>query len=153
MKSLIIFHRALQNHRVLKKCGAEIHKRDQLMSPYKRKNEEYNPKMYQEISTEYCNYIKLYLKLGLKISILKIERSKMKESAVAISNKDIIDDQKHFVTVIGKIYDLFKHAGFCRQTRLFSNMIFCLLKDLFKLYKVLEIYNMELLERFEALPH
>jgi hypothetical protein len=28
MKSLIIFHRALQNHRVLKKVGAEIHKRD-----------------------------------------------------------------------------------------------------------------------------
>jgi len=54
--------------------------------------------------------------------------------------------------VIGKIYDLYKHAGFCRQTRLFSNMIFCLLKDLFKLYKVLEVYHMELLERFEALP-
>jgi len=53
--------------------------------------------------------------------------------------------------VIGKITDQLKHSAFCRQTRLFSNYIFMLLKDLFKLYKVLEIYNMELLERFEAL--
>lgn len=31
MKTLISFHRALQNHRVLRKSGKEIHKRDQLM--------------------------------------------------------------------------------------------------------------------------
>lgn len=72
----------------------------------------------------------------------------MKEEAITISTPHIIDHQKHFMTVIGMITDQFKNAGFCKQTRLFSNYIFCLLKDLFKLYKVLEVYNMELLERF-----
>lgn len=62
-----------------------------------------------------------------------------------------MDHQKHFMSVIGKINDQFKHADFCKQTRLFSNYTFMLLKDLFKLYKVLEVYNMELLERFESL--
>ena len=46
MKTLISFHRALQNHRVLRKSGKEIHKRDQLMQPYKRSKEDFNSKMY-----------------------------------------------------------------------------------------------------------
>ncbi len=118
------------------------------MQPYKRSKEDYNSKMYQQISTDYCNYIKLFIKLSLKISILQAERNKMKEEAVTTSTGHIIDHQKHFMTVIGMITEQFKNSGFCKQTRLFSNYVFCLLKDLLKLYKVLEIYNMELLERF-----
>lgn len=79
MKTLIIFHRALQNHRVLAKCGKEISKRDQLIQPYKTKSTDYNPRMYQEITADYCNYIKFYIKLCLKIPILQVEKSKMKE--------------------------------------------------------------------------
>jgi hypothetical protein len=108
--------------------------------------------MYQEISTDYCNYIKFYIKLCLKISILQAEKTKLKEEVITVSSTNIMDHQKHFMSVIGKINDQLKHAGFCKQTRLFSNYIFMLLKDLLKLYKVLEVYNMELIERFEALP-
>ena len=105
MKTLIGFHRALQNHRVLRKSGKEIHRRDQLMQPYKRSKEDFNSKMYQQISTDYCNYIKIFIKLSLKIAILQTERTKMKEEAVTISTNHIIDHQKHFMTVIGMIMD------------------------------------------------
>jgi hypothetical protein len=30
---------------VLRKCGKEIHKRDQLLQPYKAKSQDHNPKM------------------------------------------------------------------------------------------------------------
>lgn len=107
--------------------------------------------MYQEISTEYCNYIKLYIKLCLKIAVLQCERSKMKEEVLTVSSNIIMEHQKHFMIVIGKIMDQLNQSGFCRQTRLFSNYIFVLMKDLVRLYKVLEVYNLELIARFEAL--
>ena len=40
---------------------------------------------------DYCNYIKLFIKLSLKISILQAERNKMKEEAVTTSTGHIID--------------------------------------------------------------
>lgn len=84
------------------------------MQPYKTSSQDHNPKMYQEISAEYCNYIKLYLKLCLKIAILQAERNKMKEEATSISTSSILDHQKHFMTVIGKILDQLKTSSFCR---------------------------------------
>jgi len=47
-----------------------------------------------------------------------------------------------------QIFEMFKHANFCKQTRLFTNFIYMLVKDLFKIYKVYYIHASEVLERF-----
>jgi len=107
--------------------------------------------MYAEITQMYCNYLKFVLKLSLKIKILQCERNKMKDEAIITSNTNLLDHQKYFDLAISKINEQFRNAAFCKQTRLFSNLVFMLLKDLFKIYKVLECYNMEVLERFSSL--
>lgn len=75
----------------------------------------------------------------------------MKDEVIITSNTNLLDHQKYFDLAIQKINEQFKNAAFCKQTRLFSNLVFMLLKDLFKIYKVLETYNMEVLERFSSL--
>lgn len=50
-----------------------------------------------------------------------------------------------------QIFAQFQHANFCRQTRLFSNYIFMLFKDLLKVYKVYYVHVTEILERFASL--
>lgn len=42
-------------------------------------------------------------------------------------------------------------ATFCKGTRLFSNVIFMLFKDLIKIYKVYYVHITEVLERFPGL--
>jgi hypothetical protein len=75
----------------------------------------------------------------------------MKDEVIITSNTNLLDHQKYFDLAISKINEQFRNAAFCKQTRLFSNLVFMLLKDLFKIYKVLECYNMEVLERFSSL--
>jgi len=52
---------------------------------------------------------------------------------------------------VTQIFNMFQHANFCRQTRLFSNVIFMQFKDLIKIYKVYYVHITEILERFPNL--
>ena len=46
---------------------------------------------------------------------------------------------------------MFQHTNFCKQTRLFSNFIFMLLKDLMEIYRIYYNHITEVLERFPTL--
>lgn len=52
---------------------------------------------------------------------------------------------------MSKIFKQFQNDDFCRQTRLFSNVIFMLFKDLIKVYKIYYVHITEILERFSEL--
>ena len=48
---------------------------------------------------------------------------------------------------------MFQHANFCKQTRLFSFLIFMLLKDLMEIYRIYYVHVQEILDRFANLNH
>ena len=63
----------------------------------------------------------------------------------------ILRNGDYFEEIMAKIFAQFSNSDFCRQTRLFSNLVFMLFKDLIKVYKVYYVHITEILERFEAL--
>ena len=81
-KVLIILHRALQNIRVNRKIVKDLKKNEELICPYKKKNPEnnYNIRMYMEISKAYTVYIKFYLNSTLKTDIFTKPRKSLAEA-------------------------------------------------------------------------
>jgi hypothetical protein len=152
-KVLIVFHRALQNIKVNRKIYKDLKSKEHLLHPYQNKKAEtdYNLKMYTEISRVYADYIKFYLNIACKTDILAKGMQKISDDVRALRTKDILLHYEYFEALVTQIFNLFQHANFCRQTRLFSNLIFMLFKDLIKIYKVYYVHVTEILERFPAL--
>ena len=113
----------------------------------------YNIKMYTEISRQYSSYIKFYLNIANKTDILAKGMQKISDDVAALRTADILKHYEYFEALVTQIFALFQHANFCRQTRLFSNLIFMLFKDLIKIYKVYYVHITEILERFPSLSH
>lgn len=107
--------------------------------------------MYTEISKQYSDYVKFYINIANKTDILSKPIQKISEDVRALSTSDILRHYEYFEALVTQIFQLFTHANFCRQTRLFSNLIFMLFKDLIKVYKVYYVHITEILERFSGL--
>ena len=105
-------------------------------------------KIYSEISRLYAEYIKYYLNTSLKTEILCLTLAEASDNVRNISNEQLIKDHESFKTLANKIFSIFAHATECNKTRLFSNVVFMLFKDLIKIYKVYYVHVNEMLERF-----
>ena len=73
IKTLIVFHRALQNIKVNRKIYKDLKSKEHLLHPYQNKlkaETSYNIKMYADISKAYANYVKFYLNIANKTDIL-----------------------------------------------------------------------------------
>lgn len=155
VKILIIMHRGLQNIKVNRKIVKELKQKEHLLHPYqnKKKAEEYNVRMYQEISKQYASYIKYYINTNMKTDILAKTLQTVSQDVHALSTTDILKHYEFFESLVTQIFDMFQHTNFCKTTRLFSNVIFMLFKDLIKIYKIYYIHITEILERFPTLNH
>ena len=76
---------------------------------------------------------------------------KISEDVRALRTKQILEHYEFFEALVTQIFNLFQHTNFARQTRLFSNVVFMLFKDLIKIYKVYYVHITEILERFPTL--
>lgn len=153
LKVLIVFHRSLQNIKVNRKIYKDLKSKEHLLHPYQNKKADsnYNVKMYSEISRQYANYIKFYLNISVKTDILSKSMQRINDDVSALKTEQILKHYEYFEAMVTQIFALFQHANFCRQTRLFSNLIFMLFKDLIKVYKVYYVHITEILERFPTL--
>ena len=153
MKVLIIIHRSLQNIRVNRKIIKDLKKNEHLLHPYQKKNPEnkYNVKMYMEITKQYSTYIKFYMNTCLKTDMLTKPRKKLSEEVRTLRTADILRNYEFFEGMCTQIFTMFQHTNFCKQTRLFSNFIFMLLKDLMEIYRIYYNHITEILERFPTL--
>jgi hypothetical protein len=152
-KILIIFHRAMQNIKVNRKIYKDLKAKEHLLHPYasRAKDTTYNIKIYTEISKNYSNYVKFYVNIANKTEILSKPMTKISEDVRELKTNDILKNYEYFEALVTQIFAQFQHANFCRQTRLFSNYIFMLFKDLIKVYKVYYVHVTEILERFASL--
>jgi len=151
-KVLIIFHRGLQNIKVNRKIYKELKEKENLLHPYQPKNKnDYNTKMIADISRLYSNYIKLYTTVSNKTDILSKGMQKISEEVRLLRTSQILKNGDYFEELLSKIFTQFVNADFCRQTRLYSNLIFMLFKDLIKVYKVYYVHITEILERFASM--
>lgn len=107
--------------------------------------------MIADISRAYSNYIKLYTNVANKTDILAKGMQKISEEVRLLRTVQILKNADYFEEIMSKIFAQFQNATFCRQTRLFSNLIFMLFKDLIKVYKVYYVHITEILERFASL--
>ena len=152
-KVLVIIHRSLQNIRVNRKIIKDLKKNEHLLYPYEKKNPDgkYDIKMYMEISKQYSVYIKYYMNTCIKTDILVKPRKKLSEEVRNLKTSQILRNYEFFEGLSTQIFDQFQHTNFCKQTRLFSNVIFMLLKDLIEIYRVYYTHITEILERFPTL--
>jgi len=107
--------------------------------------------MFMEISKQYSVYIKYYMNTCNKTDILVKARKGFAEEVSKLSMPDILKNYEYFEGLSTQIFDLFQHANFCKQTRLFSNVVFMLLKDLMEIYRIYYQHITEILERFPSL--
>jgi len=107
--------------------------------------------MYMEISKAYSNYIKYYMNTCLKTDMLTKPRKKLSDEVRTLRTADILRNYEFFEGMCTQIFDMFQHTNFCKQTRLFSNLIFMLLKDLMEIYRIYYNHITEILERFPTL--
>jgi len=77
--------------------------------------------------------------------------SKISDDVRALATSQILKNYTYFDALVTQIFSQFQNANFCRQTRLFSNYVFMLFKDLIKVYKVYYVHITEILERFAGL--
>ena len=104
-----------------------------------------------EISKQYAVYIKYYMNTCLKTDIMTLPRQGFAEQVQNLSMTEILKNYEYFEGLSTQIFDLFQHTNFCKQTRLFSNVIFMLLKDLMEIYRIYYTHITEILERFPSL--
>ena len=107
--------------------------------------------MFMEISKQYSVYIKYYMNTCMKTDILTKPRKGFSDEVRNLNISDILKNYEYFEGLSTQIFDLFQHTNFCKQTRLFSNLIFMLLKDLMEIYRIYYTHITELLERFPSL--
>lgn len=155
-KILIVFHRGLQNIKVNRKIYRELKEKEHLLHPFSSKAKDaasnYNIRQYTEISKAYSSYIKLYLNVAVKTDILTKVMKNISAEVQKLETRQILKNQDYFESLMKRIFDFFStQATFCRQTRLFSNVIFMLFKDMIKVYKVYYVHTTEILERFANL--
>jgi len=153
MKGLIIFHRALQNIKVNRKVFKDLKAKEHLLHPYQKPNPDnnYNTKMYLEISKQYATYVKFYLNVSVKTDILCKGLKTISSDVAQLKTSEILKNYEYFEAMVVQIFDIFQHSNFCKSTRLFSNVIFMCFKDLIKIYKVYYVHVTELLDRFPSL--
>ena len=152
-KVFIILHRSLQNKRVNRKVIRDLKKNEHLLHPYQKKNPDnkYNIRMFMEISRQYAIYIKYYMNTCMKTDIMVKPRKGFSDEVRNLSMTEILKNYEYFEGLSTQIFDLFQHTNFCKQTRLFSNVIFMLLKDLMEIYRIYYTHITEILERFPSL--
>lgn len=108
-------------------------------------------KTITDISKNYSNYIKYYLNVSIKTDILCKSLGSIPDDVRNLSDSQILKNYEHFEALCTLIFDMLNDATFCKGTRLFSNVIFMLFKDLIKIYKVYYVHITEVLERFPGL--
>lgn len=152
-KVFIILHRAMQNKRVNRKIIKDLKKNEHLLHPYQKKNPDnkYNIRMFMEISKQYSVYLKYYMNTSHKTDILVKPRKGFAEEVSKLSMTEILKNYEYFEGLSTQIFELFQHQNFCKQTRLFSNVVFMLLKDLMEIYRIYYQHITEILERFPSL--
>lgn len=152
-KVLIVFHRGLQNIKVNRKIYKELKHNEIKLLPYTPKKDTNNISSltYAKITDKYANYIKLYLNVNCKTEILSKGMQKINDDVSKLKSAQLLKHYEYFEELMARILDQFNEATYCRQTRLFSNVIFMLFKDLIKVYKVYYVHIMEILERFASL--
>ena len=104
-----------------------------------------------EISKQYSVYIKYYMNTCMKTEIMTKPRKGFSEEVRNLSMGEILKNYEYFEGLSTQIFDLFQHTNFCKQTRLFSNVIFMLLKDLMEIYRIYYTHITEILDRFPSL--
>jgi len=153
IKGLIIFHRALQNIKVNRKIIKDLSAKSHLLHPYQKKNPDgkYNIKMFVELSKQYSNYVKFYLKVCTNTEIMCKGLKNISNEVRALRTVEILKHYEFFEAMVTQIFDIFQHSNFCKTSRLFSNLIFMCFKDLIKIYKIYYVHITEILERFPSL--
>lgn len=104
-----------------------------------------------DISRQYSVYLKYYMNTCAKTDILVKPRKGFAEEVQKLSMLEILKNYEYFEGLSTQIFDLFQHTNFCKQTRLFSNVVFMLLKDLMEIYRIYYTHILEILERFPSL--
>ena len=149
LKCLIILNRAIQNFKVMQNIGPHFRKKRDLILAYTSKSEDEKTMTIRTISVKYANYLQFYLRLSEKIPMLAGTTMKNITSQMkSLSANQILSHSKYFQVVIEKIVAICDYASFCMKARLFANVIFVLLKDLFRIYKIFRMHMQEVLERF-----
>ena len=65
-----------------------------------------------------------------------------------IKTDKLLGNYEYFKKFSTSIFAMFQNANFCKQTRLMSNVIFMLLKDLIEIYRFYHNHITELFTRF-----
>jgi len=65
-----------------------------------------------------------------------------------LETKELLDNYDYFKNLSTQIFTIFQNANFCKETRLMSNVVYTLLKDLMEIYRFYHNHITELLERF-----
>lgn len=153
-KCLIILHRGLQNIKVNRKIYRDLKEREHLLHPYEPKPGK-EPGMacrtYAEISQSYTNYLKVFLGLAHKTDILTKRMNRLTEEVHALRDVQLLKNSEHFETCLSQGLKQLRWLSTCRQTRLWSNFVFMVFKDITKIYKVYACHVTELLDRFPKL--
>lgn len=69
-----------------------------------------------------------------------------------LKTSDIFIIYEQFQKFIKAINNIFENKEFCRQSRLFQNLIYMLFLDLIKVYNIFYIMITEILDRFKKMP-
>jgi len=109
--------------------------------------------MYIDITKRYAEYIKQFITVSNETDILCHALSKVADLIRPKSITEILHNLKLFNTMLQQIVKMIGPCSFCQRTRLFSNYIFQLIKDLIKIYKVYYIHIAEIFERFYTLEY
>lgn len=108
-KVLIVFHRSLQNIKVNRKIYKDLKSKEHLLHPYQNKkaDQNYNLRMYSEISKAYASYIKFYLNVANKTDILAKGMQKISDDVRALNTKDLFKHYEYFEALVTQIFALF----------------------------------------------
>ncbi len=129
--------------------------KEHLLQSFQRKvsSDKYESKMYADLSLLYCGYVRYMINLKLKSPLLNLRMSEASAKVKKLSVSEILQNYEHFDALITQIWGFLEHQYFCKNTRLFSNVIYLLLQDLVQIYKVFYMLVTQALERFSSLSH
>lgn len=104
--------------------------------------------MYVDMSNKYTNYLKYYIEVCMKTDLLTDPTKTFSDEIRKLPTAELLGNYDYFRKFTTMIFQMFQNANFCKQTRLMSNVIFMLLKDLMEIYRFYHNHVTEIFERF-----
>ena len=103
---------------------------------------------YMRITSQYVDYLRYLICTCQSTDVLF---RPLAQGIQSFETGQLLWHRQFFSGLANRILSMFQFAEICKQNRLFSNLIFNLLKDLLEIYQAYNEHIMELLARFPRL--